>query len=400
MKNTSVKKRLWRGAIWVFLVLVICFAALWVAGPKPVEMGPYVQNVTANSAEICWFGETPRRIEVWIDEGKPVDRTIESPDSRSAQRIRVGDLRAGTAYEYGVRDFETKVQLDYGVFRTPPITTDSKFTFAAVGDSGKTPRWFKMHRFGWERIGAFFPKPKQWEVGRWMAAKQPDLFIHLGDVIYSHDQLPAYDEVFFRPFADVIRSAASVVTLGNHDMHRWEHPEFFRLFHGPKPLDPGQGHKDFSHTFTWGAVRFLVLDAFWQKWGADSPMRAWLVETLKTNTLPRTIVIMHHPAFTDEAGAAENEVIQKNLWPLFVKHGVDLILSGDSHNYQRFRPIDGVTQVVVGTGGKSIRPVAPKRLAHHEERFGFLLVTVDGTSITGEFWAGEPQPLDRFTLPK
>ena len=47
----------------------------------------------------------------------------------------------------------------------------------------------------------------------------------------------------------------------------------------------------------------------------------------------------------------------------------------DAHRHllERFRPVEGVTQVIVGTGGKSIRPVAPKRLAHHEERFGFLL---------------------------
>ena len=109
---------------------------------------------------------------------------------------------------------------------------------------------------------------------------------------------------------------------------------------------------------------------------------------------------MHTPAYSDEAGLAENELLQKRLWPLFVQAKVALVISGDSHSYQRFKPIGGVTQVVVGTGGKSIRPVAARRLAHKEERFGFLLVKVTGTRIEGEFWASGETPLDRFDIPE
>jgi predicted phosphodiesterase len=257
-----------------------------------------------------------------------------------------------------------------------------------------------MRDFGWERLRGVFPRTAQWGVGEWMAVKNPDLFVHLGDIIYSHDQLPAYKEAFFRPFEAVLSHTTLVATLGNHDMHTWEHPEFFRVFHTPKPLDPKQKYKDFSHTFTWGSVRFLVLDAFWQTWEPGSEMRQWLEEILGAKSHPRTIVIMHTPAYSDEAGLAENELLQKRLWPLFVQAKVALVISGDSHSYQRFKPIGGVTQVVVGTGGKSIRPVAARRLAHKEERFGFLLVKVTGTRIEGEFWASGETPLDRFDIPE
>lgn len=379
--------------------LLLTFVSLWIAGPTPVSLGPYVQNVTSTSADICWFDEVPRPIEVTVVGLKPVKIHERSDDAKSAHRVRFDGFAPGTSYHYEVNSADGET-LGKGSFTTPPVDRAKSFTFTAVGDSGKVPRWLKMRDFGWERFRGVFPRTAQWDVGEWMAVKNPDLFVHLGDIIYSHDQLPAYKEAFFRPFEAVLSHTTLVATLGNHDMHTWEHPEFFRVFHTPKPLDPKQKYKDFSHTFTWGSVRFLVLDAFWQTWEPGSEMRQWLEETLGAKSHPRTIVIMHTPAYSDEAGLAENELLQKRLWPLFVQAKVALVISGDSHSYQRFKPIGGVTQVVVGTGGKSIRPVAARRLAHKEERFGFLLVKVTGTRIEGEFWASGETPLDRFDIPE
>jgi hypothetical protein len=183
-------------------------------------------------------------------------------------------------------------------------------------------------------------------------------------------------------------------------MHRWEHPEYFAVFHTPHRLDPQQKYRDFSYSFVWGGVRFLVLDALWQTWEDDSKARAWLADTLRSNQLPRTIVVIHHPPFSDEAGAAPGpNLVAQQIWPLLVEHKVNLVLSGNDHSYQRFKPIDGVQLVIAGTGGKSIRPVAgTAQLAHHEERFGFLLVKVAGTRIEGEFWTGGGQPADRFVV--
>jgi Calcineurin-like phosphoesterase len=389
-------RRTRRLALLFLLPLLVVFLSMWAAGPTPVSMGPYVQNVTATSADICWFDEVPRGVVVHVDgpDGEEFNR---NSAATSGHRVRIEGLRPDLRYGYNVVTEAGEV-VGAGSFKTSSPDPALSFTFAAVGDSGRVPRWLRMRSFGWERIGDLFPRTKQWEVGEWIAARQPDLFVHLGDIIYSHDQLPAYQEAFFRPFADVLRSAPLVATLGNHDMHTWAHPEFFRIFHTPEPLDPAENYTDFSFTFTRGAIRFLVIDAFWQRWEPGSKKRAWLEKILAARSHPRTIVIIHNPAFTDEAGVTESALIQKQLWPLFVKHGVAMIVSGDSHNYQRFKPVEGVTQVIVGTGGKSIRPVAARRLAHHEERFGFLLVKVVGTRIEGEFWAGGDAPLDRFVI--
>ncbi|MEE2888411.1 MAG: hypothetical protein VX951_13355, partial [Planctomycetota bacterium] len=49
---------------WVLGLFVALFVVLWVLGPTPVSLGPYVQNVTATAAEVCAFDEVACRVRV------------------------------------------------------------------------------------------------------------------------------------------------------------------------------------------------------------------------------------------------------------------------------------------------------------------------------------------------
>lgn len=378
------------------------FVGLWIAGPQPVSFGPYVQNVTTTSAEVCCFDEVPSRVRVRVALPEGGERVVDAAQRTQAHRLAITGLRPAQRYRYTILDGDGVVARYAGEFSTAPLDAGRSFSFAAVGDSGDVPAWFHLHRFGWGRMRGLLRhagQTRQWQIAEWIAAKRPDFFVHLGDVIYTHEQLAGYREAFFAPFRSVLEQCPLVANFGNHDMHTWARPEFFTLFAGGKQLEPKQGYRDWSFTFTWGSVRFLVLDAFWQKWEADSAMRGWLEMTLLNNRHPRVVAILNFPPFSDEGGVHEMPVVQQQLWPILARRKVDLVLCGDSHNYQRFKPIDGVTLVIAGTGGKSLRPIKPTaRLAKHAEAFGFLLVKVTGRRIEGEFWTGKSEPLDRFVL--
>ena len=397
----NTKRKLRRALLGCGILLAVAFVALWLAGPEPVEMGPYVQNVTQTSADVCAFDESPTRVKVVV-EGSEGEITVAEDEPVSAHVLSVRNLAPGTTYAYRILAAATGVQRWAGEFATAPRDAAKPFTFVVVGDSGDVPNWFKLHRFGWGRMrGAlqYTERTAQWDVAEWIAKSAPDFFVHLGDIIYTHNQLPGYEEAFFRPFGPVLRRCPLVATFGNHDMHTWKHPEFFRIFHTPQPLDPAKEYSDFSHAFTWAGVQFLVLDCFWQEWGTDGETSKWLDRTLRESRFSRKIVVMHSPCYSDERNATEHVEVRRRLWPVFARHRVDLVIAGDSHNYQRFKPIDGVLQVIVGTGGRSIRPVARSdRLHHAEERFGFLLVRVTGNRIEGEFRTGAVEPLDRFVI--
>jgi hypothetical protein len=72
--------------------------------------------------------------------------------------------------------------------------------------------------------------------------------------------------------------------------------------------------------------------------------------------------------------------------PLFERYGVDLVLSGHDHNYQRFAPRHGVTYVVHGGGGQELYtlrkcPVGYPKRAFARRAHGFLDIVVRSGAI-------------------
>jgi hypothetical protein len=97
----------------------------------------------------------------------------------------------------------------------------------------------------------------------------------------------------------------------------------------------------------------------------------------------------------------DDEKLLSDFWPLFAHYDVDLVISGHSHAYQRFIPLYGVVRVIAGGGGHSIHEVKPDaRLASWSEKFGFLMLHIEGARLTGEVWGHDGAQLDRFILEK
>ncbi|MDH3499867.1 MAG: DNRLRE domain-containing protein, partial [Acidimicrobiia bacterium] len=88
---------------------------------------------------------------------------------------------------------------------------------------------------------------------------------------------------------------------------------------------------------------------------------AWLQDQLVSSN-ECTLVMQHHPVFS--VGPHGDHQDADELWPLFAEAGVDLLLAGHEHNYQRWLPLgsdmqpdeEGPLQIIVGTGGHGIRP--------------------------------------------
>ena len=70
--------------------------------------------------------------------------------------------------------------------------------------------------------------------------------------------------------------------------------------------------------------------------------------------------------------------------PILKAHHVPLVLSGHDHDYERFHPIDGVTYIVTGGGGKGVRELGAPRpgSAFADPVIHFLVVTIEGDTLT------------------
>ena len=167
-----------------------------------------------------------------------------------------------------------------------------------------------------------------------------DVLLLLGDNVYpsgDHTKLPG---TVFEPFASVLAGGAELLAiLGNHDA-----PD------GDAQLAalgmPGRWWSEER-----GDALLVGLDS---NHSDDPEQLAFLEEVLRTSTATWKIVALHHPPYS--AGyQGSNTDARRSFVPLFERYGVQLVLSGHDHDYQRSRVINGVTYIVTGAAAGTRR---------------------------------------------
>ena len=130
---------------------------------------------------------------------------------------------------------------------------------------------------------------------------------------------------------------------------------------------------------------------------ANSAQGAWLRADLAASQSRCTLAYWHHPLFS--SGPNGDSPQMRDFWRLLYDAGVDVILAGHDHDYERFAPQDpdgrfdpsrGIRQFVVGTGGAASYNFITVR-ANSEVRltpvFGVLKLTLQTDTYQWEFIA-------------
>ena len=81
---------------------------------------------------------------------------------------------------------------------------------------------------------------------------------------------------------------------------------------------------------------------------------AWLDDTLASTNATWKIVALHHPPYSAGYQGSSQDV-RDAFVPIFQRHGVQLVLSGHDHDYQRSIELDGVTYIVTGAAAGTRR---------------------------------------------
>ena len=159
--------------------------------------------------------------------------------------------------------------------------------------------------------------------------------------------------------------------LGNHDY------EVGRGAYELKTLGmPGR-----YYTRKLGDIQLFFLDSN----AITTRQTRWLEQQLSASTATWKIALFHHPPYTCGGHAGNTDVVRSWV-PLFERYGVQLVLSGHDHDYQRFAPRNGVTYVVHGGGAAplyrlhgcpSSYPPWVRRFSEH----GFLYVSASDEKL-------------------
>ena len=305
--------------------------------PYPVleDRAPYIQNPTRTSVEIAWrtVQEQIGLVRYHTFDGNDTMQVHETYFTRR-HHLTISGLQADTGYEYKVYS-SGHVVVDGGMFETAPEYSDDSFSFLLLGDSG---------------VGT----DAQWDVARQMEKHSDgaDFVVHVGDV---HQGLgDYYDGVYFKPYADLITRMNIFTTLGNHDVITDNGGVYLDDFYLPHN-NPDSTERYYS--FRWANAYFIALDTN-QPFSPLSPQYFFLVDALNDPfrlTAGWTFVYMHHPPYVEheiDPYGAQN--IRNFLVPVFEEYGVDLVMTGHVHCYERGR-LNGVNYITSGGGGGSLR---------------------------------------------
>lgn len=229
------------------------------------------------------------------------------------------------------------------VFRSAPAgapvprATDS-WSFAAIGDFGAGTR-------------------AQLDVARNVLAGPQQIVLTLGDTVYDSGLESEYVKHFDPPerFGRIRAKYPVYPTVGNHDVKGGGVEPYLKRF----PEAGGQRR----YVFDRGGVRFFSLDST-EPMTPDSPQWQWMERELSQAWSGWKVAYMHHPLRSNHAGRDRPDEAAA-IGALFARHGVDLLLVGHDHGYDRSRPINeyGTIQITAGNGGRMLYPYVSKQPA-------------------------------------
>lgn len=223
---------------------------------------------------------------------------------------------------------------------------------------------------------------------RWAAHHRVDALVTTGDNVYDHGDPDDFAAQLDAPYRRLRQNRPLWVTLGNHDVRDGNGPN--QLTHLGLPALP--------YTRQLPGIDLFFLDGN----HPDATQTAWLATQLTASTVAFQVVVFHQPAYSCSRHDADRAVHQQWV-PVLERLGVELVLNGHDHNYQRFHGAAGTTYVVTGAGGKSLYAidarcdVAARREAA-AARYHFVAVEARADTLTVSAVAESGRVFDRAVL--
>jgi len=422
------------------LVLALLLALVPRADAQVVIRGPYLQDGTASGLVIRWRTDqaTGSRVHYGPDAGSLT--TLAGDDVLTTEHeVTIGGLPPETAYVYGVG---TSTQVLAGgtaefTFHTnPPPGAVRSVRFWVIGDSGTANFQAAGVRNGFVAYAG---------------NRTEDAWLMLGDNAYPYGTDAEYQAAVFDMYPALLRRSILWPTRGNHDqLYNGSNNDYYEIFTLPSAGEGGgvPSGTEAYYSFDYANVHFLCLDSQGSSRTPGSPMLTWLASDLAATPRDWVIAYWHHPPYTkgthdsddptDSGGRMRD--MRENVLPILENGGVDLVLTGHSHDYERsflldghygtsetltpgmildggdgrttgngpYRkptaapaPHEGAVYVVAGSSGQhGGGPLDHPAMFLSLNRLGSLVLDVSGLRLDAAFLDTTGTPLDSFTVLK
>lgn len=448
-----IRRSLGSNPIPILLLLAYSLAATALpAGAATLVRGPYLQQPTANRIIVRWRTDvaTDSRVEYGLAFAT-LDATVDDATATTEHQVTLGGLSPDTVYFYRIGS-TTEVlaggDADHHFTTSPETGTPKPTRIWAIGDSGfPDPAVIAP---GWIRDGDAVRDAYTAFNG---GVESADVWLMLGDNAYFSATDAEYQTAVFGQYPAFLRTVAPWGCLGNHEGASanglTQTGPYFDVFTLPTNGEAGgvPSGTEAYYSFDYGNIHFVVLDAEDAILNATArdAMLGWLEADLAASTADWLIAFWHQPpyskGFLHDSDSEANEVqIRAHALPILEDFGVDLVLAGHSHTYERSylidghyghsstfgpahkvdggdgdplgdgayeklnegpSPHDGAVYVVAGSAsevrpGNGVHPVMAVSLTS----LGSLVLDVDGNTATGRFLDQAGVVQDTFVVEK
>ena len=338
-------KRLIR--VWIIGIVFPLYA---IAGQPSVKIthGPYLQNLSENEVTVVWTTDKP--CKSWVEFSKKEDgKNFYSQLPRKAyasqdglccvdtlHRVTVTGLEKNTTYFYRVLSQEVKELLPYRPVLGNIVSTDiwkKPLTFTTLDGRQETLSMVMIN----DIHGKNDLQKKLLEMA---PPQNVDMVVFCGDMCnYINKQSDIFTGFLDTSVGLFASNKPFVYVRGNHETRGAYARNFFRYLAGPEGK--------FYYAFTYGPIRFVVLDS-----GEDKPdtdveysglvdfdnyileQKEWLARELESPEFRAASfrVVLSHIPF-GKGGWYGSERLRKQLLPLLEGARIDLMLSGHNHTF-------------------------------------------------------------------
>lgn len=344
----SVSTQRWMVCWRVFLAFLPWMAGLTQADVTSdtvtVTRGPYLQVGTPTSVVIRWRTSAPTSSVVFYGREPAFLYQLAGDLTETTDHsVTLTGLLPDSLYYYSVGTlFQALAEGDSFHFRTTPVSgTPRKTRIWAIGDSGTLGLDLKEHA-----------RQVRDAYNNYPGSGNTDIWLALGDNAYFAGEDSEYQTQFFNLYTNVLPNTILWTTIGNHETYAQSRPggtfPYFDIFTLPTRGEAGgepSGTENY-YSFDYGTIHFVCLDSELSIFAPTrEPMLKWLTADLASNTNQWLIAFWHSPPYSKGSHDSDEEYtlfwMRQYVVPILESYGVDLVLCGHSHNYERSFLLNG-----------------------------------------------------------
>ena len=311
--------------------------------PGPDARGPYLQLGTESTIVLRWRTTTLQDSRVRVGPAHyDLTTTVDDPTAVLDHEVTVDGLAPDAVYFYSVGTTAGGVFAGGDTehyFRTAPIPGSRRPIRAwVIGDSG---------------TGDANARAVYGAYDEFNGSTHTDLWLMLGDNAYNNGTDGEYQTAVFEVYPDLLNKSVVWPTLGNHDAVsastvnlRGPYYDIFTLRNPAEPPGLGSGTEAY-YSFDFGNIHFVCLNS--QELSIATDMLTWLQADLMDTAQDWIVAFWHHPPYSKGSHDSDDPAdsggrmrdMRENALPMLEAEGVDLVLTGHSHSYERSFLLDG-----------------------------------------------------------